>query len=214
MNKTLNKKIFVIGFNKTGTTSLHNLFIKQNISSIHTTEHICDNNLIDKYDAFSDGIHYDFQSYYNKYPNSLFILNTRPIKNWLISRYKHAVNKQFTKSWCWPVSTERTNKWIEDLETHFKNVLDFFNDKPEQLLIVNIERKKWENKVLDFIGKKKIIYISSHKNAQSVDKLSIDKINEIYKNVESCLLKKGYIGKELLSNNINISDYKYNNLYL
>ena len=46
--------------------------------------------VIDEYDAFTDGSPYEFEKYYEKNPDSLFILNTRPIKKWLISRYKHA----------------------------------------------------------------------------------------------------------------------------
>ena len=80
----MKQKIFVIGFNKCGTTSLHGLFKICNIASVHksglNTQEIL--KLATKYDAITDGNHYNFQDYYDKYPNSLFILNTRPLKKW------------------------------------------------------------------------------------------------------------------------------------
>ena len=86
----IKKKIFVLGLNKTGSTSLHNLFNKINIKSTHECwrpdQHVI--KIIDKYQAFTDGHHLNFKKYYYLYPDSLFILNTRPIKKWLISRYK------------------------------------------------------------------------------------------------------------------------------
>ena len=95
------KKIFVIGFNKTGTTSFDDLFKNLGINSIHDTIPVME--IIDKYDAFTDGEHPNFSEYFEKYPDSLFILNTRPMKNWLISRYKHAEHHEFNDCWCWPV---------------------------------------------------------------------------------------------------------------
>jgi hypothetical protein len=63
--KKLSRKIFVIGFNKTGTTSFHNLFLNENINSKHSIIPVL--KILDKYDAFTDGVHYNFQEYYNKY---------------------------------------------------------------------------------------------------------------------------------------------------
>ena len=199
-------KIFVIGFNKTGTTSLHNLFDIIKIKSIHTIRPIIP--IIDNYDAFSDGDHYNFEQYYNIYPNSLFILNTRPIFNWLISRYKHADAHKFKPCWCWPISDERTNKWISDREKHYKNILNFFADKPDQLLIVNIEKNGWENVVLKFINKEnnKFPNFTSKKNVR--ENKTIKQIENIKKNVSNCLKIKNYNGSELLFNHdISINNY-------
>lgn len=46
-------KIFVIGFNKTGSTSINALFEELGINSTHTTRPVM--NIIDNYDAFCDG---------------------------------------------------------------------------------------------------------------------------------------------------------------
>lgn len=157
----MKQKIFVIGFNKCGTTSMDALFKKCKINASHKGFKTDALQLASKYDAITDGVHLNFQRYYDKYPNALFILNTRPLKNWLISRYKHHINRiqnfKTYKSWCWPPSIERTNNWIKTREQHYKNVKQFFRDKPKQFLIVNIENPGWEIKVAKFIKKKKYI---------------------------------------------------------
>jgi hypothetical protein len=214
-------KIFVIGFNKTGTTSIHDLFIKLDINSCKVPG-IEILNIIHKYDAFTDGEHYNFREYYDKCPNGLFILNTRPISNWLISRYKHAkIHAWSEECWCWPVSNEKTNTWISDRETHYKNILDFFVNKPKQLFIVNIEKKGWENAVLNFLQKNDNITVLSH-NKTIINKIQkgslkihenirpnhkIRYIKHIKNNVSHCLKKRGYLGNELLIKDLDLNKY-------
>jgi len=192
-------KIFVIGFNKTGTLSIHNLFKKININSVHTSQQVLE--IIDKYDAFTDGHHRNFEKYYEKYPDSLFILNTRPIFKWLVSRYKHASFHNFNICWCWPISDEKTNHWISVREKHYKKIFNFFSDKPEQLLIVNIEKKGYESNIIKFIKFKENNNIISKVNVRSDNQ--IKQIEDIKKNVSKCLEKLGYNGSEcLLKDNI------------
>lgn len=198
-------KIFVIGFNKVGTTSLNILFRNLGIKSTHSTKPVL--NIIEQFDAFTDGEHYNFQEYYNKYPDGLFILNTRPIGKWLVSRYRHAEVHNFKECWCWPVYTERTEQWIDDRERHYKNILEFFKDKPEQLLIVNIEKPGWEAVVAQFVKRPAIIKTKFHKNISEFTDISIMK--KIATNVTECLIKRGYNGGELLYKNADISEYNY-----
>jgi hypothetical protein len=104
-------KIFQIGFNKCGTTSIHNLFVQCGLKSVHhgkgiIARKICYNIInnkkmldgVDKYDCYTDieSVHhmqYPFITHYKlldeQYPNSLFILNTRPINKWIESRLKN-----------------------------------------------------------------------------------------------------------------------------
>ena len=200
-------KIFVIGFNKTGTCSFDSLFRDLGIKSIHTDKPIM--SIIDKYDAFSDGDHYCFEEYYNKYPDSLFILNTRPISNWLISRYKHAHYHKFYKCWCWPVSKEKTNTWIRERELHYQHILDFFLDKPNQLLIVNIEKTGWEQAVSLFIDSYQNYTKTHYKHKTQSFMFDKELIMLIQENVSKCLDAAGYSGDELLSNTADITLYKY-----
>jgi hypothetical protein len=199
----MNQKIFVIGFNKCGTTSLNRLFKSCNINSVHksglNSQDILE--LASKYDAITDGIHYNFQDYYDKYPNSLFILNTRPIYKWLLSRYKHHSrlynNNKNYQSWCWPASIERTNEWIKTRRQHYKNVKYFFKDKPGQLKIVNIENPGWENKVLRFIKKQKYIEIFKNVNFHKNKTGHLEVKKKIYRRIDTI------VKESLKQNNIN-----------
>ena len=200
-------KIFVIGFNKTASTSIHNLFLEYNINSLHLgLEKEKVNNFLpylEKYDAFCDGHHVEvFKEYYKKYPNSLFILNVRPLKDWLISRYKHAYTHEFKECWCWPPSIELTKNWINFRITHHNNVLNFFKDKPNKLFIVNIKKDNWQNEILKFIGKPPIDRVFL-KNRIGINKVS-DKI-EIINNIIN--------HKELNLNNYDILSLDNNSLY-
>ena len=198
-------KIFVIGFNKTGTVSLWYLFRRiNNLKVSHVDTPVME--IIDKYDAFTDGDHQQFTDYYNKYPDSLFILNTRPIQKWLISRYTHG-SRDCRESWCWPISEELTNLWIKERENHYNNVLNFFMDKPKQLLIVNIEKPKWGNVVLQFINKPSQELINIH--FYPSPKIDENLLKRITQHVTKCLTEQEYTGNELLNKDTNISLYPY-----
>jgi len=109
------KKVFFIGYNRTATTSFHEMFIKCGYKSIHCIARdeghigriIEDNVLsnspilktIDNADAYSDmcfmklgrcieGQQY-YRELYNEYPDSYFILQTRKLEDWIRSRSKH-----------------------------------------------------------------------------------------------------------------------------
>ena len=186
-------KIFVIGFNKTGTTSINKLFQRSQIKSIHTLIPVM--KIINDYDAFTDGDHFNFKEYYKKYPDGVFILNTRPIYSWIISRYKHAKKHKFNTCWCWPPSDKKTNKWIVEREKHFKNILEFFADKPNQLLIVNIEKAGWEKVIMKFV-KNEDTSIGLKLNTR--DNHTVARIEEIKEHVSNFLKKMEYSGDELV----------------
>lgn len=108
-------KIFFIGFNKCGTTSLHAFLKSGGLRSVHwrtpgkiTLAEVMFSNLslrrpvlegIDGYDAYSDMMYLSdrlhlegnalFPLFDHEYPGSRFILNTRDKARWLNSRSKH-----------------------------------------------------------------------------------------------------------------------------
>ena len=81
----MTSKIFFLGYNKTATCSIYQLMTTNGIKCQHDSKWD-----IDKYRAFCDcGDLQDYKKLYEMYPNSYFILNTRNIKDWLLSRLKH-----------------------------------------------------------------------------------------------------------------------------
>ena len=167
-------KLFIIGFNKTGTTSLHAFFEKNNISSIHYDKGRIARNIKNNYNTnrpllkdypnylvFSDMedyrklnyAHMDyFKELYYQYPDSKFILNTRNIDNWIKSRNRHE-NGFYVKELCHLLKLNKENlndKWKHDYYSHNENVKDFFENKPGQLLVYDIEEDHID-KVVEFL---------------------------------------------------------------
>lgn len=107
------KYLFVIGFNKTGTTSVHRLFQKNGYMSAHWDEGNLAKTMLEnaknskpilegydhQYDVFSDMVFRSTQMYFEgnslfkqldkDYPNAYFLYNTRDMEKWLASRAKH-----------------------------------------------------------------------------------------------------------------------------
>jgi len=167
----MDSKIFVIGFNKCGTTTIHNYFRSNSIPSVHWCTngifgnvsniiHRNDKNKkklldgIDNYKVYSDmeyvslfgKISYANERYFKKldeqYPNSKFIFNTRNIDNWIRSRNNH-LNSLYSRILMLKTGLskiELNNKWRQDYYKHFNNVVNYFSNKPNKLLIFNIEK--------------------------------------------------------------------------
>lgn len=163
LKKKLPHKIFAIGYNKTATTSIHNFFRKNGLLSQHES---C-NWKEDKFQCFSDnGDLHDFKQYYEKYPNSIFLLNTRRVDKWVMSRGKHY---QFSK-WCKPghkyPSIARYKDWLEKRQKYYMDILDFFQKDPTRLYIVNIDKEDWLG-YLAYIFNLKHIEVHSNKMADT-----------------------------------------------
>jgi hypothetical protein len=107
------KLIIVIGFNKTGTTSIHRLFQSSGFRSVHWDEGKLTRKMLenvinskpilqgydDEFDVFSDLVFRNdslwfegntlFKQIDQYYQNAFFIYNTRDMDAWLDSRCKH-----------------------------------------------------------------------------------------------------------------------------
>lgn len=158
-------KIFAIGFNKTGTTSIHVLLSSLRYRSYHNPDWVTS---IRSYrlfstQAFSDGEFANFRSLDKYYPRSKFILNIRDLDEWLDSRLVHVsyMNTTFgdrAPSW------SRANNinpniegWILERNEYHLEVMEYFKNRANDLLIVNYVRDPLAaEKIADFLGKKKI----------------------------------------------------------
>jgi hypothetical protein len=160
----LANKVFVIGFNKTGTTTLHELFGLWGLRSVHecyneyplTHEAFADNQ------CFSDGEQHDFVSLDRAFPDSRFILTTRSLKDWLVSRVRHAQHLKSFGFADWMVM-EYTNDpanalrlWAWRRQEYYKRVNSFFGSRPAQLLVVDVCRGGDERPLIatlaDYVG--------------------------------------------------------------
>jgi len=141
LKNKLDYKIFVIGFNKTATTSIHNFFSKNGLSALHAGDSPWK---IEKFQCFSDnGNKRDWKKLSETYPNSIFILNTRRMDKWIISRSKHYSFSKWKVPRKYPPSTKLFKEWILKRHNHYTEVLEFFKKSPDRLYIVDIDKEGW-----------------------------------------------------------------------
>lgn len=207
----MNKKYFCIGLHKTGTTTLHQIALNNSLKSTHSTDWANNEGKIKLYDFFSDGgSHYnnineiDYEYLYYKYPDSIFIINIREPRSWIISKLKHA-------GWC-----ENTiitpdnkliihNKWEEKTKRNISlfichyfdryiKILEFFLNKQDRGYVVDIVSQKIEN--LRLLFKSMNFNQNIHKNKSNKNNLS-NEIVEFIDNEINIVNKNKY--KKLLS---------------
>jgi hypothetical protein len=165
-------KIFQIGFNKCGTVSLYHFFEDNGLKPIHwgmgmlatTIKYNHNNNLpllkgYEKYDVFTDmeNVHqnlYIHLTHYKEldkqYPNSKFILNLRPIDNWIKSRVNHPNYLNVFKQMTGFDEEGVINLWKKQWYDHIESVQDYFKDRPNDLLVFDIETE--QNKLIQFMS--------------------------------------------------------------
>jgi len=157
------KRIFQIGFNKAGTVSIHYFFTENGISSVHwdrgnISKTIHNNYLtgkpllegLEEYQAFTDmehtleggGFIYSAERYFKEldqaYPESLFILNFRDMESWIRSRLNHKDYLFDTMLQNALTKNEAIELWREEYKKHIDNVLSYFGDR-ENLLVLEIK---------------------------------------------------------------------------
>jgi hypothetical protein len=188
-------RIFQIGFNKCGTVSLWNLFHNYSrINAIHWDNGslaakiykniYSDTNL--PLDSYKDYIYFgDMECFIQEdnrikyiqiykdffdildinYPESLFILNTRNIDNWIRSRLNHNFLQPiydeikyidlFKKVYNTNKISEIIKIWKNDWIEHHKNIMDYFCRSVHRLLVFDIEKDPSE-KLFTFLKYKGI----------------------------------------------------------
>lgn len=166
----MNNKIFCIGLNKTGTSSLHEAFRILGLKSVHfkddegnNIKDIIQNNYLtgdnilkglEEYDAVSDWDRAPYtvdivKEFYKQYPDSKFILNTRDLNSWLNSREKHVRRNQESKrenpeadiTW---LKIDRNN-WELQFKNHHDEVIKLFKGRKDELLVFDVTKgDDWE----------------------------------------------------------------------
>ena len=145
------EKIFLIGFNKCGTTTFWNFFVKNNIKAVHWDYGNIARNFYYRKSrdeppmldygsvfAFTDMIcvtnnnilepYKDFDYIFRFYPTAYYILNTRNVLNWIESRCNH---HQLLNRYKQVLRTQSDNEvidyWLKEWFEHHQNVIKFFN---------------------------------------------------------------------------------------
>lgn len=153
-------KVFAIGANKTGTTSIHALWEELGLASYHGKSWVpADATTIQRrWQAFSDGPPEDFRLLDQRYPRSKFLLNTRDLDEWLDSRLEHIRWEEergnVSKNPAWRATAENVEAWIRKRNEDHLDIMSYFADRPDDLLIVNFIRDPdAAGKIALFLGK-------------------------------------------------------------
>jgi hypothetical protein len=163
--KQMKTKIFCIGFHKTGTKSL-GMALKTLDYRVTGPNSINDQNiaknvysvaksLVRKYDAFKDNPWpIIFKEMDAIHPNSKFILTIRDSESWIKSQVRHfGRHETQMRKWIYGVGCPEGNEetYIKRFEEHNKEVIDYFKDRPEDLLVIDFAKKDGWEKLCSFL---------------------------------------------------------------
>lgn len=145
-------KVIGVGFHKTGTTSLmralqqlgYEVTGPNGTENPRIAEEIIDMayRLLQQYDAVVD---HPWPVLYKEvddwYPSSKFILTIRPTEDWIRSVVNYfGYQSSPMREWIYGVGRPKGNEevYIARYKRHNREVLDYFKDRPEDLLVFNL----------------------------------------------------------------------------
>lgn len=175
-------KVFGIGFHKTGTTTLARALsilgykvtgpngVKD--PDIEKNVHEMALELCREYDAFQDNpwpiIYRDIDECY---PGSKFVLTLRPIEKWIKSLVRHFGDASTPmREWIYGVGSPEGNEdiYIARYEKHNAEVIEYFQNRPDDLLIFHITEGDGWAELCHFLGKKIPALQFPHENKAEV----------------------------------------------
>jgi hypothetical protein len=160
------RKVFGIGFHKTGTKSLaralRQLGYRVTGSNwVHEPDigrrvHRLAFELAERFDAFQDN---PWPLLYReldlRFPGSRFILTLRPAEAWIRSVVRHfGAESTPMRQWIYGAGSPLGNEeiYLERYARHNREVLEYFRDRPGDLLVLHItDGEGWE-KLCPFLG--------------------------------------------------------------
>lgn len=165
-------KIFCIGLNKTGTSSLHRALQDLGFKSQHfggppirkaVERAISEEKPLLTYlpeaDAYSDiqRLSVNFERLDGEYPGSKFILTTRPVEGWVDSRRRHVERNLEAKArgeYDGTFLEIETEKWHDLFEQHHRAVAEYFEGRDDFIEFRVTDGDGYE-KLCPFLGVKK-----------------------------------------------------------
>lgn len=163
----IESKVFGIGFQKTGTSSLRRAlkilgyrvagpnWIKD--PNIARTVHDKAFALIEEFDAFQDNPWpMLYREIAERYPTSKFVLTKRPVEDWIVSVIKHfGTNVTPMRTWIYGVGSPVGNEAIyrDRYLRHNEEVEAYFEGSPGRLLVMNITDGDGWDLLCPFLGR-------------------------------------------------------------
>jgi len=161
------RKVFGIGFHKTGTTSLatalgylgYRVTGPNGVDNPNIAEDVYEMafDLVGRFDAFQDNpwpILY--KELDDKFPGGKFVLTLRSTDDWIKSIVEHFNDSETPmREWIYGVGQPKGNEhiYVERYERHNREVTEYFRDRGNDLLVLNITRGEGWEKLCPFLGK-------------------------------------------------------------
>ena len=185
----MSQKVFCIGFPKTGTSSMDQALKKLGYKvkgHINLKNQIMIKNVIEiafakvhDYDAFQDTpwaiLYKELDS---EFPGNKFILTIRPTKSWIKSISNHIGNKSKLKhEWVFGAGMPKGNEeiFMKRYEKHNKEVMEYFKDRKDDFLVLNLENGDGWDKLCKFLNKEVLSGPFPHANRAIYRRLKINK---------------------------------------
>lgn len=163
----MNAKVFCIGFHKTGTTSLAKALelLDYRVTGPNGTKDpeiakkiwSMADELVRQYDAFQDNpwpvIYREMDQ---KYPGSKFIFMTRSPESWINSQVRDfGLSETPMRKWIYGVGCPQGNEdvYVARFERHNREVVEYFADRPDDLLMLDLPQGDGWEKLCTFLGK-------------------------------------------------------------
>ncbi len=166
-NKTNHKRVAVVSLHKTGTTSISLLLSRNGYIVTGPDRVVFDcwrkgdfkkvDEYLELYTAYQDDPWYLLYPYiYDKYPDTKFIYLERDESEWLESVQNFYARDRFNNRVRRYVyghndSIENAELYLETYRNHRQKVLDFFKDKPNSLISIDIKKNEDYYRLKDFL---------------------------------------------------------------
>lgn len=156
--------IFGIGLNKTGTSSLHEKLTEWGLSSYHYTDEsmptarlseLLERGVRPPFNAIVDVpyVMREFRWLARAFPNARFVCTERDVASWIASRKRHlAWLKANRPDDEWASAPIDAAYWEREHREHYRSVEEFFSDKSERLLRINIPAGDDAGALREFLG--------------------------------------------------------------
>ena len=163
-------KVFVIGFQKTGTMTMNGVLTQLGYQVCHenvwwkTNPNLDRDDLHDlaleagkKYDAF---VNNPWPLFYEEleqaFPDAKFILTTRDTDSWKESARRHfsgVSRPEFQTIYGMDKFDGHEDEFIDLFENHNAGVIEYFVDKADKLLVIDITKNPDWKPICNFLGK-------------------------------------------------------------
>lgn len=159
------QKVFCIGWHKTGTTTLGDALLKLGYKVLGARLDLAEKLQAGKLDEVLDEAQdYDalqdvpwnalFKQLDKRFPDSKFVLTIRDERKWILSATKH-FGKAYSpmREWLYGVGvlSGSENIYLERYKRHYAEVLEYFKDRPSDLLIMDLEQGDGWEKLCAFL---------------------------------------------------------------